>query len=195
MLRRKFGLNIVNARKAKFKVPLAWYSIISTWFFIGKIPGFPGTFGSIASYPLYYYILMNSYSYSDAKHYLLLSVIFLSIIGFFAIKKFQKVTNTYDHSYVVIDEVIGQLLTIYLSFNWIFNIAYALPSFNIPIHTTAFIIALIPFRYFDIRKPLIISYVNHKYKGALGVILDDILAAVFAFAALYVVNLIVSFVV
>ena len=190
MIRSKFDLrHIINARKRKFKVPFAWYSIISTWFFVGKIPGSPGTFGSIASYPVYYCILMNSYSYTDAKHYLLLSIIALFIMGFFAIRKFQNVTNTYDHSSIVIDEVIGQLFTIYISFDWIFNIAYILP-FDISSPVIAFIVALIPFRYFDIKKPLIISYVNNKYKGVLGVIFDDILAAIFAATVLYVVNLI-----
>ena len=192
MIRSKFNLShIINAKKVKLKVPFAWYSIISTWFFVGKFPGSPGTFGSIASYPLYYCILMNSYSYRHAKHYLLLSVIALFIMGFFAIRKFQNVTNTYDHSYIVIDEVIGQLLTIYISLDWIFNIVYILP-FDISPRVTAFIVALIPFRYFDIKKPLIISYVNNKYKGALGVIFDDILAAIFAATVLYIANLIAN---
>ncbi len=191
MVRSRFSLNyIVNARKVRFKIPFTRYSIISTWFFVGKIPGSPGTFGSIASYPLYYYILMHSYSYSDAKNCLLLSAVFLFIIGFFAIKKFQKATNTYDHSYVVIDEVIGQLLTVYISFDLIFNMAYMLP-FYMPSYSIAFVVALVPFRYFDIKKPLIIDYINRKYKGAFGVILDDILAAIFASVALYVANLII----
>ena len=193
MIRGKFDLShIINARKVRFKVPFTWYSIISTWFFVGKIPLAPGTFGSIASYPLYYYILKHSHSYSDAKNYLLLWIIFLLIIGFFAIKKFQDVTNTYDHSYVVIDEVIGQLLTIYISFDWIFNIAHTLQSFNMQTYTIAFIIALIPFRYFDISKPLIIGYINHKYKGAFGVIFDDVLAAIFATITLYLAHLTMS---
>jgi phosphatidylglycerophosphatase A len=198
MARKRFGLSgIVNARNESFTLPFAWYSIISTWFFVGKLPSAPGTFGSIAAYPIYYYILMHSKSYDDAKMQILFCIIALCAVGFFAIDKFQQETNTYDHSYVVIDEVIGQLLTIYISFDWIFSIAYVLQShdmsFNLPLKVATFAIAFIPFRYFDIRKPFFIDYVNRKYKGAFGVIFDDILAAIFASVVLYVVSFALSY--
>jgi phosphatidylglycerophosphatase A len=178
-------------------LPFAWYSIVATWFFVGKLPSAPGTFGSIAAYPLYYYILLHSGSSDGAKMQILFCIIVLCVLGFFAINKFQKETNTYDHSYVVIDEVIGQLLTLYISFDWIFSIAYVLEShdmsFNLPLKATAFILAFLPFRYFDIRKPFFIDYVNRKYKGAFGVIFDDILAAIFASIVLYVVSFVLSY--
>ena len=190
-MKRKFSLNhFVNANKIKFKVPFSWYSIISTWFYIGKLPA-PGTFGSIAAYPIFYYILMNSYSLTNAKSKLLLTTLVLFIIGLIAVKKFQKTTNTYDHSYIVIDEVIGQLLTLYISLDWLFHLSNLIPV-NISKNNLTFLIALVTFRYFDIKKPLIIDYVNRKYKGAFGVIFDDILAAIFASISIYVVYLIAN---
>ena len=136
---------------------------------------------------------MHSNSLNNIKSKLLLAIITFCIIGSFAIKKFQKTTNTYDHSYIVIDEVIGQLLTLYISLEWIYNLIKKIPFFiNISTSTLVFLIALIPFRYFDIKKPLIIDYVNRKYKGTFGVIFDDILAAIFASVTIYVINLIVS---
>ncbi|MFQ3306867.1 MAG: phosphatidylglycerophosphatase A [Candidatus Midichloriaceae bacterium] len=189
MSRRRFSLNILNAKKVNFKVPFTWYSIISTWFFAGKFPSAPGTFGSIAAYPIYYFILNHSNSFAEAKKYLLISCIFLFIIGFFAVKKFQEKTNTYDHSYIVIDEVIGQLLTIYISFDWLFSLEQMIPI-EISTKILVFGIAFIVFRYFDIRKPLIIDYVNRKWKGAFGVIFDDILAAIFASFVIYITYLI-----
>ena len=136
---------------------------------------------------------MHSNSLNNIKSKLLLAIITFCIIGSFAIKKFQKTTNTYDHSYIVIDEVIGQLLTLYISLEWIYSLIKKIPFFiNISTSTLVFLIALIPFRYFDIKKPLIIDYVNRKYKGTFGVIFDDILAAIFASVTIYVINLIVS---
>lgn len=190
-MKRKFSLNhLVNAHKRKFKVPFSWYSIISTWFYIGKLPA-PGTFGSIAAYPIFYYILMNSYSFANAKSKLLLTVLVLFIVGLIAVKKFQKTTSTYDHSYIVIDEVIGQLLTLFISLDWLFHLSNLIPI-NISKNNLSFLIALATFRYFDIKKPLIIDYVNRKYKGAFGVIFDDILAAIFASISIYVVYLVAN---
>ncbi len=192
-MKKRYSLDhILNAKKVKFKVPFFWYSIISTWFYVGKLPA-PGTCGSIAVYPLYYFIIMHSNSLNNIKSKLLLAIITFCIISSFAIKKFQKTTNTYDHSYIVIDEVIGQLLTLYISLEWIYSLIKKIPFFiNISTSTLVFLIALIPFRYFDIKKPLIIDYVNRKYKGTFGVIFDDILAAIFASVTIYVINLIVS---
>jgi phosphatidylglycerophosphatase A len=192
-MKKRYSLNhILNAKKIKFKVPFSWYSVISTWFYVGKLPA-PGTCGSIAVYPLYYFIVMHSNSLNNTKSKLLLAIITFCIIGSFAINKFQKTTNTYDHSYIVIDEVIGQLLTLYISLEWIYNLIKKIPFFiNISTSTLIFLIALIPFRYFDIKKPLIIDYVNRKYKGAFGVIFDDVLAAIFASITIYVINLIVN---
>ena len=190
-MKKRFSLNhLVNANKIKFKVPFSWYSIISTWFYIGKLPA-PGTFGSIAAYPIFYYILMHSPSSSNAQDKLLLTILVLFIIGLIAVKKFQKTTNTYDHSYIVIDEVIGQLLTLYISLNWLSHLSHLIPL-NISEKNLIFLIALATFRYFDIKKPLIIDYVNRKYKGAFGVIFDDILAAIFASVSIYVVYLVAN---
>ena len=136
-------------------------------------------------------ILMNSYSFANAKSKLLLTVLVLFIVGLIAVKKFQKTTNTYDHSYIVIDEVIGQLLTLFISLDWLFHLSNLIPI-NISKNNLSFLIALATFRYFDIKKPLIIDYVNRKYKGAFGVIFDDILAAIFASISIYVVYLVAN---
>ena len=190
-MKRRLNLNgIVSAKKIKIKVPFSWYSVISTWFYVGKLPA-SGTFGSIATYPIFYYILMHSSSYANAKSQLLLTALVLFVVGLVAVKKFQKATNTYDHSYIVIDEVVGQLLTLCISFDWLFHLSDLIPV-NISNNNLSFLIALAIFRYFDIKKPLIIDYVNRKYKGAFGVILDDILAAIFASISIYVVYLIAN---
>ena len=135
--------------------------------------------------------MIHSYSFANAKSQLLLTALVLLVVGLIAVKKFQKATNTYDHSYIVIDEVIGQLLTLCISLDWLFHLSSLIPA-NISSKNLSFLIALVTFRYFDIKKPLIIDYVNRKYKGAFGVIFDDILAAIFASISIYVVYLIAN---
>lgn len=188
-MKRIFSLKHILSSK-KIKITFSWYSIISTFFYVGKLPG-SGTFGSIAAYPIYHYILINSSSFTNTKSKLLLIILVLFIVGLIAVKKFQKITKTYDHSYIVIDEVIGQLLTLCISLQWLFHLSDLLPI-NMSNKNLSFFIALIIFRYFDIKKPLIINYVNRKYKCAFGVIFDDILAAIFAATSIYIVHLIVN---
>ena len=181
---------LMKINKTKFSIPFSWYTTISTFFYIGKLPA-SGTFASIATYPIFYYILRYSSSFHSAKiSFLLISIIF-STIGLFAITKFQNTTNTHDHPYIVIDEVIGQLLTLFFSLNWLLNITRLIPI-NIAENYLSFLLALISFRYFDIKKPFIIHSINSTYKGSFSVILDDILAAIFASLVIYIIYLLIN---
>ena len=188
MTQKKFYMQYFSKKKdKKIKAPLSWHSIISTWFYIGMLPA-SGTFGSIAAYPIFYYIEMRSYPSITNKMMLLLVILILSIIGFFAIKQFQKMTNTCDHRYIVIDEVIGQLLTLYITSDYILFFSYfVVPTNHLYNTVISFSVALVTFRYFDIKKPLIIDYINTKCKNAFGVIFDDILASIFASITIYII--------
>jgi phosphatidylglycerophosphatase A len=59
-------------------------------------------------------------------------------------------------------------------------------EFSIFMYVCGFIL----FRFFDILKPFHIGWVDKNVKGALGVMLDDIMAAIYASAALIVILLI-----
>ncbi len=178
---RKIDLKTLlsTPRKERFVLTCTLYNIICTWFFVGKFPKLPGTIGSLATYPIFYLVLINSSSFNSAKQSFLIIATILFAISLWAISKFQSVTKTQDHSYIVIDEVIGQLLTIYLALDEIFYLADII-YINLNYSFLAFLIAMIPFRFFDIAKPLMIGWINDKMKGTLGVILDDVLAAIFA---------------
>ena len=76
--------------------------------------------------------------------------------------------NTDDPQEIVIDEVIGQMLTL-LAIP-IYETLYPLPTMY---YCAA---AFLLFRLFDIWKPYPISYVDNNIKGPLGIMLDDILA-------------------
>ena len=174
----------------KINLPLTWYSLFSTCIYIGKLPA-SGTLASVLTYPIFYYITISCRSFFCIQFYLLLSICLLFIIGILAIHKLQIITNSSDHKYIVIDEVIGQLVTLFFSSNYLSYII-KITSINIPNNIASFGLSLIIFRYFDIQKPLIISYINNHYKGSFGVILDDIISGLLASFTIYITYLLVS---
>jgi phosphatidylglycerophosphatase A len=161
-----------------------WSTVVATFFFVGLIPLAPGTFGSLASFPLYYLILGQADSFMQMSQYLLIMAALLTLIGVVAISKYQETTYNPDHPSVVIDEVVGMLVTIALAFKPAYEIGGMLitkgffANYNQVYY--AFLISFVIFRYFDISKPLIIGYVDRKMKNPFGVILDDILAGICA---------------
>lgn len=179
---------LIHARFTKVRIPFTIYSLISTWFYVGRIGFAPGTLGSIAFYPLYYFLLSHAVDHSQATLYLWISTIVLFFLGLWAISAFQNETKTFDHSSVVIDEVIGMNLTLAISFSWLYQISGLYFIYlGISCVDLTFIIAFLAFRFFDIKKPLFISYIDRYYKNPLGVILDDVLAGIFASAVFYVI--------
>jgi phosphatidylglycerophosphatase A len=172
---------------------MRWYEIISTWFGLGKSSFMPGTIGSLGAYPLFYFSVMSSETASEARSMMLFFVIVLCLIGFFAIRKYHKQTGIIDDQSIVVDEVIGQLVTFVIAYEWIGS---AVTKFflissdmsNSMIVTYMFICGFIPFRFFDITKPLYISLIDRYWKNAVGVILDDVIAGVYAGAVFYVLR-------
>ncbi len=81
-----------------------------------------------------------------------------------------------DHPGIVLDEVVGMLLTL----------AVARPE---PLWIGAGFLA---FRVADVWKPWPIRDLDHRLSGGLGIMLDDVLAAVYAAAALFLLQLMVA---
>ena len=169
------------------------FFLIVTCFGIGKIPIAPGTFGSVIAFPLQIliYYLMTMMGLGENILILLLSYILfliaITVIGWYATTKYLLLTRKKDPSEVVIDELLGQLLTnlgASLSPIIVARSAIDLPDIWIKV-IFAFIVPFVFFRLFDITKPWPIKYVE-KMPGAAGVILDDILAALFAIVFNYV---------
>lgn len=191
---------ITNARTNRIRPPFTWYTIIVTWFYVGMISLAPGTMGSIAVYPLYYWITETADGTGDysAMHNVLKKFfamsIFLFALGWVAITKFQEVTRTFDHKICVIDEVVGMFLTLALSFEWAYRIAIKVSySFNMSERSCAFLIVLVVFRIYDILKPFFIGYIDKNIKKPIGVLLDDVAAAGFSALTIYVLLLITDY--
>ena len=137
-----------------------------TFFSIGKIKYGPGTFASLATC-LLFLILIN---FLDIFTLFFLTLI-IFIYSFVAINNSFESFDSEDPKEIVIDEFVGQML----------------PLLAIPVYETLFMVpkiyycvaCFLLFRLFDIWKPYPINYIDDNTKGALGIMLDDIVAAIF----------------
>ena len=143
---------------------------ISTFFYIGFLRPAPGTWGSITGIILAY-ILLITIGFSAFCFILLLSI----LIGFWSTKNYlKKNSEKSDPSEVVIDEVIGQWIAI-LPIGYILN----LDAFLSDGLWFVWLWAFVSFRVFDVFKIGLIGWADNL-EGALGVLLDDILAGIAA---------------
>ena len=137
-----------------------------TLFQIGKIKYAPGSFASLATCVVFLF-LANYFSV------IFLFVLLLLIFGYsiIAINNFYNTFDSKDPQEIVIDEFVGQML----------------PLLAIPIYETLYpaskifycVLAFLLFRFFDILKPFPISYIDKNTQGALGIMLDDVVAGIF----------------
>lgn len=140
--------------------------IIASWFGVGFMPKASGTFGSLAALPFIYFAQLYFGFFG-----VLVFAIAMFALGTIASKEVLKYT-THDPKEIVIDEVVGQSIALlYLSIN---------PSWQTYVLGFAF------FRFFDILKPWPVGYVDKKIENEYGVMLDDVLAGLYALLGLYV---------
>ena len=155
------------------------HRIFCTFFGVGNIKIAPGTFGSLAGFLLWFSM---SYLFFKMNLVLIDAIIFwtlflplLFFIGVKAANIFEKETKQKDASIIVIDEVVGQILAICLSF-YFFIMAFDSQGAILLYFVAVFIL----FRFFDIAKPGLIGYCDKKLKGGMGVMMDDIIAGIFS---------------
>jgi len=128
----------------------------------GLMPIAPGTWGTLAAIPIYLLIANSSWWL-----YLLLTLAAF-IFGVYVCDKVSTEMKVHDYSGIVWDEVVGYMLTMFL----------------VPLNLAWMIIGFLLFRLFDIWKPQPIGFVDKHVKGGLGIMLDDVLAAIPAWAIL-----------
>ena len=126
---------------------------------------------------------------------LLLALIML-IVGVHASNKYMQLTKKHDSKEIIIDEVVGQTLTILVTLPITFIALHELAQKNrvIVYDDVVLVVAVLAnvilFRFFDILKPWPINIVDQKVRNGFGVMLDDALAAVFSII-IYLAGLIV----
>lgn len=146
--------------------------IIATWFGSGLLPKAPGTWGSVAAFPFAY--IISAYA---GFNLFIFATVALFFIGMWASGKVEKSAQKKDPGFIVVDEVVGQWVALFPVFflNDIYNSdPSCFPSASIA--TAAFI----AFRVFDIWKPWPITFVEKNITGGLGIMLDDVMAGIYA---------------
>jgi phosphatidylglycerophosphatase A len=140
---------------------------LATGFGIGYSPVAPGTLGTLIAILIYYFL---SEIHSPLYEITLIGFFFLSVwISENAEISFGKK----DDQRIVIDEIMGFLITML----WV------------PKTLPFIIMGFFLFRFFDILKPFPIRRLERKLKGGFGVVLDDVMAGVYANIILHLVLL------
>ena len=153
-------------------------SIFVTFFGIGKIKKIPGTFASLATTLLLFFLF---HILNVSPNIILFALIIIFLISLYAVNIFIKDLSNKDPKEVVIDEVIGQSIPLYL-----YEVFHNVPKdFNDALKF--YLIIFILFRFFDIAKPFPVNYFDKNFKNSFGVIMDDVVAA------LYVVLILILF--
>ncbi|HGJ5883716.1 phosphatidylglycerophosphatase A [Arsenophonus sp.] len=145
--------------KSRLKLSNPWH-LLATGFGSGLSPIIPGTMGSLAAIP--FWLLM----------YWLLPVwlcwfiiLFGFVVGIVICQRTSDDMQVHDHGSIVWDEFIGMWMTLMViplvSWQWV-------------------LIAFVLFRFFDMLKPSPIGWFDRQVAGGLGIMLDDIIAAIFA---------------
>ena len=154
-----------------------------TFFGIGTIRYAPGTITSLITTIL----LFSSFHILNLpKTAVLIILIAIFLYSFLAIANYIKEDSDKDPKEVVIDEVIGQSIPIYL-----YEIAHG-ASKNSKEAILFYIYIFILFRFFDIKKPFPVSFFDKKFKNCFGVIMDDVVAGLYVVLTLIIFMIIKS---
>lgn len=139
--------------------------VLATGFYAGCIPFASGTFGTVAAVPLCYLLTMLGPREG---------ALFIAAFTGFAVwvsGEAEKIFNKKDSGLIVIDEMAGFLVTMFL----------------IPWNVNTLVTGFLLFRFMDIAKPFPIRRLESTLPGGWGVVGDDVLAGIYANAVLRVV--------
>ncbi len=145
--------------------------ILATGFYFGKAKFAPGTFGTLWGVPLAYGLVrLSNLTQFGALAYMLITFALILFSSWIA-QLHENFTNAHDPGEIVIDEVVGYLVSFTL----------------LPITWQSFLGAFLFFRLFDIWKPWPIRHIDKKVKGGLGTVLDDVAAGIAANICLQII--------
>jgi len=155
--RRSDGLSFKEAFK-KGDLSDKTALILSSWFGAGLMPAASGTFGTLATVP--FAVVIKYFGWISECLFLIALIPF----ALWSSHLSQRCLANNDPSEVVIDEAAGFCLAVFL----------------LPFTFISFILGFLLFRVFDIVKPFPIGLIDRRMKGGPGIVLDDLVAGLFA---------------
>ncbi|MEF3254090.1 MAG: phosphatidylglycerophosphatase A [Deferribacterales bacterium] len=145
------------------------FTVIATGFFTGFSNVAPGTIGTLVAIPLYFIINLFFSSF-----FVFLFGLLLLVVGYFAADHYASISDEPDPKEVVIDEIAAFYLLIFFAPLGTFSMIIKLP------------ILFGLFRFFDIFK-IYPTNLAERFNGGLGIMLDDLVAAVYAYVAYLII--------
>ncbi len=133
---------------------------LGLWFGSGLLPKAPGTWGTLFALPFWGLLFW----WSENILTRMVAVTLVSLVGIWACDQVILRLSEEDPKSAVIDEAAGFGLTLLI----------------FKMNPVTLVLAFILFRFFDILKPWPIRIVDERIHGGLGVMLDDLIAGVFA---------------
>lgn len=160
--------------KEKHDVPVApprlilttWEHFIAYGFGSGLAPKAPGTWGTLVGLPFWFllhWLAPEPLAYVGA-------CVLLFVFGCWICGESSRLLGLHDAPGIVFDEIVGFLITCF-------------PLLYLPADAAEWpwlIAAFVLFRFFDIIKPWPIRWLDRKVEGGLGIMIDDVLAGIFA---------------
>ncbi|MBP7055880.1 MAG: phosphatidylglycerophosphatase A [Candidatus Omnitrophica bacterium] len=137
--------------------------LITSFFYLGHSPFMPGTMGSLAGLITYFVVRNSDILYGFA-------ILFLFFLGVMFAGEAERIYKRKDASMIVIDEACGMLLAL----------------FFVPANSYSIILGFFIFRILDILKPQPAKRME-KLTGSLGIMFDDIVAALYTNIILQVI--------
>jgi len=139
--------------------------VIATGAGSGYAPFAPGTMGTVAGIPVY--LLLTRLSWT----FYLISILVITFLAFYISREGEKIFNEKDSPRIVIDEIVGFQLTMFL------------------VHPTVLhvLMGFFLFRLFDIVKIFPARYLQDSLPGGYGIVIDDVVAGMYSNIILLIV--------
>lgn len=138
--------------------------LVASFLGLGYSPFMPGTIGSIGGLLVYFLVRGNDILYGFA-------ILFMFFLGVLFAGEAERIYKQKDAGIIVIDEACGMMLAL----------------FFVPYNIFVVILGFFLFRIFDILKPPPAKRIE-KLSGSMGIMFDDIIAALYTNVILQIVS-------
>ncbi len=130
----------------------------------GLAPVAPGTFGTLAAIPPYLLLAQLTWPWYAVV------VVLAFLLGVYLCERASKNLGVHDHGGIVWDEFVGLWITLFM----------------VPPEWYWILLGFVLFRIFDILKPFPIKWLDKQVKGGFGIMIDDVIAGLFAWVILII---------
>lgn len=138
---------------------------LASGFGVGYLPIAPGTWGSLLALPIHFLLI----KLSPPNYFIALGIIL--VVAIISAGSAEKIMDFKDPGVVVIDEVIGMLITL----------------IGAPNKPLIWLAGFLIFRFFDIAKPFPIRLIDQRINGGIGIVMDDVLAGIYSLILLQII--------